>query len=181
MTKRDLEKSVQEIWDMFKETDRLLTEKFRETDQKIKEVTRAIGNLGGKWGEFVEGLLLPAVKRLFRERGIVLERIYRRAEVFRNGEKMEIDILAVNGDYAVLIEVKSTLGIDDVNEHLERLAKFRSYFPEYADRRVIGAVAGIVIQEGVDLYAYRQGLFVIGQSGDTVKILNDKKFKPKEW
>jgi hypothetical protein len=30
-------------------------------------------------------------------------------------------------------------------------------------------------------YAYRQGLFVIAQSGDNLVILNDQKFKPKAW
>jgi len=40
---------------------------------------------------------------------------------------------------------------------------------------------GIVIDEGADRYAYQQGLFVIGQSGETVRILNDDQFRPKEW
>ena len=38
--------------------------------------------------------------------------------------------------------------------------------------------SGIVIEEA-NKFAYRQGLFVIGQTGETVKILNDKTFKPK--
>lgn len=37
------------------ETDR----QFKETDRKIKEVSAQIGNLGGRWGEFVEGLVAP--------------------------------------------------------------------------------------------------------------------------
>ena len=36
-------------------------------------------------------------------------------------------------------------------------------------------------EEGADKFAYRQGLFVIGQTGETVKILNDKTFKPRIW
>ena len=81
----------------------------------------------------------------------------------------------------MLIEAKTTLGVDDVKEHLERLEKFKSFFPEYADRKVIGAVAGIVIDEGSDKFAYKKGLFVIEQSGDTVKITNDDEFSPIEW
>jgi len=34
---------------------------------------------------------------------------------------------------------------------------------------VVGAVTGIVIEEGADRYAYRQGLFVIGQTDENVK------------
>jgi len=36
-------------------------------------------------------------------------------------------------------------------------------------------------EEDADKFAYRQGFFVIGQTGETVRILNDKKFKPKVW
>ncbi|CAN2049966.1 hypothetical protein GMMP1_860013 [Candidatus Magnetomoraceae bacterium gMMP-1] len=50
-----------------------------------------------------------------------------------------------------------------------------------ANRKAIGAVAGIVIDEGVERFAYRKALFVIVQSGETVQILNDNKFKPKIW
>lgn len=45
--------------------------------------------------------------------------------------------------------------------------------------KVVGAIGGIVIDEDSDKYTYRKGLFVIVESGDTVKILNDHKFKPK--
>ncbi|HID57281.1 TPA: DUF3782 domain-containing protein, partial [Candidatus Poribacteria bacterium] len=44
-----------------------------------------------------------------------------------------------------------------------------------------GAVAGIVIEEEADKFAYRNGLFVIGQSGQAAKILNDEKFRPRFW
>ena len=53
--------------------------------------------------------------------------------------------------------------------------------PEYHDRKVVGAVAGIEIVENADTFAYRQGLFVIVRSGEMVTMLNDEKFKPKVW
>jgi hypothetical protein len=34
---------------------------------------------------------------------------------------------------------------------------------------------------GVDRYAYRQGLFVIKQTGDTVALANDPAFQPVTW
>ena len=54
-------------------------------------------------------------------------------------------------------------------------------FPEYNDKQLYGAVAGIEIEQGADKYAYRQGLFVLAQSGETVTILNDARFQPKVW
>lgn len=69
----------------------------------------------------------------------------------------------------------------DVNDHLERLAKFKRMMPRYADVRAMGAVAAMVIPENVARYAERQGLFVLAQSGDDVVIINDAQFRPKAW
>lgn len=183
-----LEKLEELVYVGFKETDK----KWQETDRKwqetlarmdklSRETDRKIGELTGKWGHFVEGLVAPAVVRLFAERGIVVTDFARQVERQRGDEGIEIDIFAKDGEYVVLIEVKSTLGVDDVNEHLERMEKFARFFPEYKDLKAVGAVAGIVIPKNVARYAYQQGFFVIAQSGDTVTILNDAKFTPKAW
>ncbi|MFQ5652215.1 MAG: DUF3782 domain-containing protein [bacterium] len=170
MTTQELEKGFKEIWALFK-----------ATDKKIVRVSDQIAGLTGKWGLFIEGLVIPAVERLFKERNIEVERVSQRVRARKNGREMEVDILALNDQYAVLIEAKSTLGVQDVDEHLQRLADFKTFYPEYKERKTVGAVAGIVIEEGVDRYAYMKGLFVIAQSGDTVKILNDRRFKPRFW
>ena len=212
MTTAEVEKGFQEIWDLFRETDKKFKEtdrkfqetakRFRETDKKFKETDRKfqetdkkfndlavslaqtdrkIDQLAGKWGRFVEGMVAPAIERLFRERNIDVDTISLRVKRRKNGEQIEIDVLALNSEWAVLTEVKSTLKVEDVNEHLDCLSKFKSFFPEFIDRRVIGAVAGIVIDENADRYAYKKGLYVIAQSGETVKILNDVKFQPRVW
>ena len=178
------EAGFQEIWKLFKETDKKFQDtdkKFQDTDKKLQETDNRVNALTGKWSRFVEGLIAPVAEKLFKERGIEVDRIYQRVKAHKNGNSIEIDILVVNGEYAVLIEAKSTLGVDDIKDHLERLGKFKFLFPEYNDRMVLGAVAGIVIDEGADKFAYRNGLFVIGQSGDAVKILNDDQFQPKKW
>jgi hypothetical protein len=125
--------------------------------------------------------VVPAVEELFGKRGIDVSSVSQRVRKRKENERMEIDVLAIDTDYAILIQVKSAPGVDDVREHIKRIGKFRDFFPEYKDRKVIGAVAGIVMDEGADRYAYRNGLFVIGQSGESVKILNDENFRPKEW
>ncbi|OQX23841.1 MAG: hypothetical protein BWK80_23890 [Desulfobacteraceae bacterium IS3] len=135
---------------------------------------------GSKWGDFIEDFVAPAAEWLFKEWGIEIHEVYQQARKWReDGKRIEIDIVGVNSEYIVLIKVSTTLGIDDVKEHLERLAQFREFFPQYGNRKIVGAVAGIVIDEGADKFAYKNGLFVIAQSGESVKILNDPNFKPK--
>jgi hypothetical protein len=198
MTGEDIEKGFQEIWELFRKTDKEIektnkaveetsktveetSKTVKETSKTVKETSKAVNRLTGKWSLFVEGLIAPAAERLFKEREIEVDKVYQRVKTHRNGDTMEIDILAVNGQYAVVIEAKSSLSIDDVKEHVDRLEQFKRYFPEYKERKVIGAVGGIVIEEGADRYAYKKGMFVIAERGETVKIANDKEFKPKIW
>ena len=194
-----LEKLEELVYVGFKETDKKWQEtdrKWQETDRKLqasdkrfkallrqlsKETNKQIGDLTGKWGLLVEGLVAPGVVRLFSARGILVTDFARQVERQRGDDGIEIDLLAKNGEYVVLIEVKSTVGVDDVNEHLERMGKFARFFPEYKELKAVGAVAGIVIPKDVARFAYRQSLFVIAQSGETVKILNDARFRPKIW
>ncbi len=201
--------TLDEVWRLFRETDRKLgllaeeqaraqeesarAQKARDEDlrrvsrnidrvsRNIDRVSQNVNALTGKWGKFVEGLIVPAAARLFAERGIAVDTVAQRTLRQRNGQHMEIDVLVLSQSDAVLVEVKSTLGIDDVNEHLECLATFKAFFPEYGDRRVLGAVAGIEITGNADRYAYRKGLFVIVQSGEAVRIANDDNFKPRVW
>ena len=94
---------------------------------------------------------------------------------------MEIDILVANTVAAVLVEVKSHLQVDDVRTHLTRLGKFKPFFPRYAACQVYGAVAGIVVDAEADQFAMNKGLFVIEQSGETVRLANNTAFVPRTW
>lgn len=153
--------------------------------QELKRIaantSREVAGLTTRWGQFVENLVEPAVVRLFQERGIEVQETARRMKSQRPGAQMEIDIFAVNGDVAVAIEVKSRLSRQDVDDFLARLGRFRQAFPHYEAYAIFGAVAGIEIDEGVDRYAYQQGLFVIKQAGDTVTLANDSAFQPIAW
>jgi DNA gyrase/topoisomerase IV subunit A len=92
-----------------------------------------------------------------------------------------IGFLAVDETDLVLVECKSRLSKDDVDEFLEKLSRFKEAFPHYKNYQAYGAVAGIEINEGIDRYAYRQGLFVIKTAGNMVKIVNSDNFQPKIW
>ena len=150
-------------------------------EQTVERTSRAVDSLTTRWGRFVEELVEPTVIRLFSEKGIAVKEIYPRARVKREGIAMEIDILAVDDTDLVLVECKSRLSKDDVDEFIEKLTRFKIAFPHYKNYRAYGAVAGIEINEGIDRYAYKKGLFVIKPSGDTVAIINDADFQPNTW
>jgi hypothetical protein len=189
-TERQFQENDRKIKEARTETERRIRDareqterQFRETDRKIQEVSEQIGNLGNRLGEFVEGLVAPALVRLFQARGIQVDGLSR--DHSRRNQNLnlaaQIDLLVTNGDVCIVVEVKSKLSIDDVNEHLERMNKFKPLFPEYADKKAYGSVAAMVIPDDVAKYAYRKGFFVLAQQGETVVILNDETFKPLAW
>ena len=170
------------------EFDRSLAQSREEFDRSFEDVKkiadqalRSVEGLSSRWGRFVENMVEPAIVRLFQERNIEVKETHTRVKAKRGTIKMEIDILAVDDTVAVAVEVKSRLNQKQINAFIKRLGNFKSAFPAYANYDIYGAVAAIEIDAGADVYAYKQGLFVIKQSGDTVKIDNDSAFQPVTW
>jgi hypothetical protein len=176
-SQQELSQSQQELSQAQKETDK----QIKETDKQINRVSKQIGELGNRLGEFVEWQVRPAVVRLFQERGIDVHEFHPGISVKRDNEGLEIDLLVVNDTDAILVEVKSKLTQRDVDEYLQRLAKFKRLMPRFRDVKALGAVAAMVVPNEVASYACRQGLFVLVQSGENVIILNDAEFTPRVW
>jgi hypothetical protein len=168
---------LREVAESQKDTDR----RAKETEQKIKEMTASIGRLGNRLGEFIEEAVRPAAVRLFRERGIEVHEVQQNVSVQRGDEGLEVDLMVANDLDLVAVECKSNLKQQDVDEHLARLAKIKRLLPKYANSRVMGAVAAMVIPDNVARYAYSKGLFVIGQSGEHLEIRNEAGFQPAVW
>ncbi len=72
-TADDVWKLLAELVEAQKETERCFQEterRFQETDRQITRLSQEIGNLGGKWGRFVENMVAPACETLFLNREI---------------------------------------------------------------------------------------------------------------
>jgi hypothetical protein len=187
--------SFEDIKELFRETDRKMAQsraeydrraaetdrKMRETDRKIARLGEQIGGLGNRLGEFVEGVVRPGLVRLFRQWGLDVHRALHDVGGSKNGVALQVDILVANDVDAVAVEVKSKLSSEDVDEHLERLGKFKTLFPEFASKRLLGAVAAMVIPDDAAEYAGKRGLFVIGQKGEDAVLLNSDGFEPRAW
>jgi len=149
------------------------------------EFDKKLGEITGTWGKFVEGLVQPKIVEMFQEKGIDIRTSLQNAKGYLDKkEYYQIDLLLINSTIAVVVEVKSTLGIAEVNEHLARMEKIKQVPPDRIDLKgvtLIGAVAGMLIESDADKYAYRKGLYVLKQKGSIVEIVNDDKFQPKEW
>ena len=174
-------KELQEGHKKSQEDNKALRAAQQQTEREIKATNASIGRLGNRLGEFVEEAVRPSAVRLFRERGLDVHEVQQNVSAQREGEGIEIDLLVINDKEMVIIECKSNLGLDDVNDHLDRLDKVKRLMPRYKDYRISGAVAGMVIADNVAAYAICKGLYVIGQNGEHLELRNEAVFLAKAW
>jgi hypothetical protein len=180
----ETDRRFQETARRFQETDRKFQEtdrKFQETRELLDRLSRRFGDLGNRLGEFVEAMVEPAVVELFRRQGLDVNEVYPRLKLGHGRERIEIDLLVVDGDTAVAVECKSRLSVEDVERHLERLAKIKRLAPRYADTKIHGAVAGMVVDEEAIQAAEAAGLWVLVPADGMVVIGNQPGFTPRVW
>jgi len=173
---KETDKKFNETDKKFNETDKMLSEKFKETDKKIKELSALFTS---QWGKLVESLVEGDLIKLLNKKGIQVERTIQRVKGNKDGEDFEFDIVAVNGQQVVIVEVKTTLRPNDVNDFHEKLWKSKRYMPEYSDKNIYGGVAFIIAEGASDRMAEKLGFFVIRATGNSSSIVNGKGFKPK--
>lgn len=155
------------------------------TNVFLKQTNKQIADLGDTLGRFAEEQVRADLIKKFDNWGIP---VHSMANHFVQRDKnndfaYEVDILIYNSKYVVAIEVKNTLRADHVDQHLERMKKMQELpLPDTKGKTLLAGVAGMIVGDGVDKYAESKGLFVLKPSGDTIKIVNNRKtFKPKEW
>jgi hypothetical protein len=156
---------------------------MKETRESQKETNRQIGKLGNRFGEVVEYMIAPNLCEKFKKFGLIFPKANSGTRVsdHDNNIHFEIDIMLENGNTAMLVEAKSKLTTEHVNEHIERLEKMRKYADLHGDKRsFLGAVAGVILTSNVKEYALKHGFFAIEPSGETFNIIPPNG-KPKEW
>lgn len=165
------------VWLMFQETDK----KFQDTNRQLKDTDKRIKKLNdlftSQWGRLIESLVEGDLVKLLRNFGIPINRTSERIKGTKDGEDFEFDILAHNGDIVVVVEVKTTLRPDDVNEFKKKMQKIKRYLPEYANNKIVGAMAYLTAQAAADKMAMKDGFIVIRATGNSASIQNKKGFR----
>ena len=178
---REVAESQKETDRRMQETDRLMQEtdrRFQETDLRLRKLDDLFN---GQWGKLMESLVEGDLVNLLNRRDIAVDHTITSAKKNYGERRWEFDVLAVNGDEVVVVEVKTTLKVADVDHFVERLRDFPELMPEYADRLVYGAVAYLKSHESVTVHAGRQGLFVIRATGSSASITNAEGFTPRTF
>ena len=165
-----------------RESDRRIEESRKETEREVKEmfaetnatIRRVSVEFLGVTGHIVEGLVSSSTEKIFKDAGFDLHDSGKnlRRDLASEGKQMEVDAMLGNEKLVVPVEVKANFTEKKVKRFLHKMEMFRKFFPEYADKEVIAAIAAINYEAGVADFAHEEGLLVIRVSSDDIFSLD---------
>ncbi len=148
-----------------------LRDQMKETDKAVKRTTQQLGELGNRLGGITEGLLLPSVRRILDE-DLGMETVIN-ASGHRNGDSFQFDAVGyTNGgkNAACVVEVKSHLREEGLQQLLGHLRTFGDFFPEHKDKKLYGMLAAIDVNEDIEKRVLRQGIYLVKVEGDLCRL-----------
>jgi hypothetical protein len=179
----ELTTSQSELTAAQKETDRQLKELGKQTDRQLKELGKQIGGLGAKFGSFTEGLALPSMETILRQR-FGMEVISPSVRVSKEGQHIEIDVLAyTNGNLntAYIVEVKSHAREDSITQLKSILKRFRTFFPEHKNKQLYGILAAVDMSPELRQKTLQEGFYVARIHDQVFELDTPENFHPQGY
>jgi len=179
-----LEREMKEFKDEMKEFKDEMKEFKGEMRSETLRMNRQWGDLANKLGTIVEDLVYPSLARIIREKfDIEVDEVAIRVTKKRpkTGEKKEFDAIAFTDKLVFLNSTKTTLRNRDVDSFIGEITEFRDFFPVHSNKKIIGILAALNINDAQLKYAEKKGFLVIGVGQQLMEIKNGTAFKPKFW
>ena len=147
-----------------------------ETKENHKQINREWGNLARKMGTVVEDIIAPAVRPAVRKyfgEEVVYFAINVRKKIKAMSLSCEFDVVAVGETRVFLVEVKSTLREQYLDDFLESIEKFRKLFPDYAHMPLVPIFGSIRFEDDFIRHATARGIYLLAyREWDYMDILN---------
>ena len=174
---KEVSQQQKENAQQLKETDR----QQQKTDKQLKELGKQIGGLGAKFGSFTEGLALPSMETILRQR-FGMEVISPSVRVSKDGQHLEIDVLAyTNGELntAYIVEVKSHAKEESITQLKSILQRFRRFFSEHKDKKLYGILAAVDLSPGLREKILQEGFYVARIHDQVFELDIPDNFQPR--
>lgn len=183
MTDLELKEFVASLAVRQAETDRQIRESQTRTDRQIEELGKQLGGLGQKFGGFTEGMAFPSMQKILREQ-FGMDVVSVRNIARKDGRSLEIDVMAysngkVNAVYVV--EVKSHLREDGLQQMLRILREFHGFYPGHEDKPVYGILAAVDVPDDLRERVLSQGIYLARIHDDTFEIRVPETFQPRAF
>ncbi len=201
--RRETEEIRRETEEIRRETEEMRCESEkarRKTEESLhklsKELRQHSGEFNRKWGDFMENLIEGDLVSLLRNRGLdmidaEIQPIPKVVVPRDDGTpKYELDLIVKNGDFAIVVEVKTTLTVDKIDDFRQKLEMLKDDLPAYKNKTVYACMAYLKTDKGEEkqdrvlAYLEEQGLFAIrapGGPANIATITNAPDFVPRAF
>ena len=187
---REAERRSQEADHKSQERDReyqeirnIMREQARKADRQLEELGKQIGGLGDKFGYFTEGMALPSMERILTEQ-FGMTTIMPRVRTRKNGEEIEIDVLAYANDdinLAMVVEVKSRVKRAAIEQLCGIMKKFRGLYPEHGNKDLMAILAGVDWDRGLEQEAREAGFLTAAIRDEIFDLTVPPGFQARRW
>ncbi len=158
------------------------------TDQQIRELLasqkrtdKQLGELGNRFGGFTEGMALPSIRDILYEK-FEVDAVVTDARARRNGHSLQIDAVGItNGEVneVYLVEIKSRLREESLQQILKHLRSFVTFFPEHRGKTLYGLLAAVDVPEEFEKRVLSQGIYLARIHGDLFELVTPVGFEPR--
>ncbi len=180
---QETDRKFQETEQQIRETEQQIRETDRQLRQQMKELNQQIGGLSDKFGGMTEGLAWPAMSRILTEE-FGMEFITPRVKVRKGGETMELDVFGYansSRNEAWIVEIKSHLRPQSIEQFKTIMARFRRFFPEHQDKKLYGMFAVIDASTEMRQQALEAGFMLARIHEEEFVLESPRDFQPKSW
>ena len=180
---KETDRQLKETSLQFKEQQKESKRREKETDKQLKELGKQIGGLGSKFGSFTEGLALPSMEKILRQR-FGMKVVSPSVRATEDGNHIEIDVLAyTNGDLntAYIVEVKSHAREESITQLKSILQRFRIFFPEHKDKQLYGILAAVDMSPELREKTLQEGFYVARIHDQVFELDIPENFQPQSY
>jgi esterase/lipase len=160
--REEMRESQEQTAKQMSESHERMKEEMEKTHEKtaklVADLSKNIGGVQNSIGRLTESMFTADLRSKFNALGYEFTQTAFRKEYAENDNVItEVDAILENGEYILLLEIKTELKHEFVAGHLERIEKVRKYMDDHNDtRKIIGAVAGGVVSKDVLRYAQKK-------------------------
>jgi myosin heavy subunit len=149
----------------------------------MKRRDKLIGGHGRSIGDLTETLFVGRLWEKFPQYN--LRKVFRNMPIYTDVSKQvgEVDILLSDTEWAMIVEVKTTLREKAIRKHIRRMKLVHKYpLAEAKGKKILGAIACGYAPDEIREQVYQACFFLLEFSGEHVSLAEPPEgFEPKEW
>ncbi len=152
-----------------------------EMRQSKRDMDKKWGDLARKMGTLIEDIFIPsfdlAVEKYFH---LTPSDVMPRRKIRKNGDTLEVDILAYAGEMAFVVEVKASPNrLEYVHDFIAKLKTLPDFLPEIQKYQTVPIYAALDMEDKTIALLTRNKIYAMVVRGDILELVNFRELERK--